>query len=421
MQACIMSAEVILPGLEDQPERLAFMPTRAAGLARMDRFTPRAGRHYASQRNYDFGPERRGNVSALSPWIRHRLISEEEVLKATLARHSLASAEKFVQEVFWRSYFKGWLEQRPGVWNSYQDGLADALIKLDQDRAMAIDFQNAVAGRSGIEGFDQWSKELIETGYLHNHARMWFASIWIFTLRLPWELGADFFLRHLMDGDPASNTLSWRWVAGLHTKGKTYQARVSNIAKYTEGRFRPEVQLSNTAKPLVDPIEHALRPVPPADPMPAGDFLLLITEEDSCPEQLLPRPPVGVLGLLATKGRSPLEIGKIARSFSEGAVGDALARAGATTATPLSPGSWAQQIIAAAKAAGTRTVVTAYAPIGPVATHVAHSRPALKDAGITLHQTRRRYDDLAWPHATKGFFALKKKIPQILRDLGLAG
>jgi deoxyribodipyrimidine photo-lyase len=65
-------------------------------------------------------------------------------------------------------------------------------------------------------------QELVETGYLHNHARMWFASIWIFTLRLPWELGADFFLRHLLDGDAASNTLSWRWVAGLHTKGKHY-------------------------------------------------------------------------------------------------------------------------------------------------------------------------------------------------------
>ena len=62
---------------------------------------------------------------------------------------------------------------------------------------------------------------------------MWFASIWIHTLELQWELGADFFLKHLLDGDPASNTLSWRWVAGIHTKGKNYIARKSNIEKYS--------------------------------------------------------------------------------------------------------------------------------------------------------------------------------------------
>ena len=61
---------------------------------------------------------------------------------------------------------------------------------------------------TGIEGFDDWARELVDTGYMHNHARMWFASIWIFTLRLPWALGADFFLRHLLDADAASNTLS---------------------------------------------------------------------------------------------------------------------------------------------------------------------------------------------------------------------
>ena len=95
-------------------------------------------------------------------------------------------------------------------------------------------------GATGIDCFDAWARELVATGYLHNHARMWFASIWIFTLRLPWELGADFFLRHLIDGDPASNTLSWRWVAGLQTAGKTYLATAENIARFTGGRFAPQ-------------------------------------------------------------------------------------------------------------------------------------------------------------------------------------
>jgi deoxyribodipyrimidine photo-lyase len=70
---------------------------------------------------------------------------------------------------------------------------------------------------------------------------MWFASIWIFTLGLPWRIGADFFYRHLLDGDAASNTLSWRWVAGLHTRGKAYAAESWNIEKFTGGRFNTAI------------------------------------------------------------------------------------------------------------------------------------------------------------------------------------
>ena len=78
---------------------------------------------------------------------------------------------------------------------------------------------------------------------------MWFASIWIFTLKLPWQLGANFFLHHLYDGDSASNTLSWRWVAGLQTIGKNYLATSANIAKYTSGRLRPN-NLIEDAEPI---------------------------------------------------------------------------------------------------------------------------------------------------------------------------
>ncbi|MEM9099947.1 MAG: FAD-binding domain-containing protein [Pseudomonadota bacterium] len=409
----------LLPGIESSAETIAFTPTRAAGLARLDQFVARTGRHYASHRNYDYGPDRRSNVSALSPWIRHRLITEEEVLRATLARHAPSTAEKFIQEVFWRTYFKGWLEQRPSVWTAYQAGLTRALETLEKDRAMAHDYREAMAGTIGIDGFDHWARELVETGYLHNHARMWFASIWIFTLRLPWELGADFFLRHLLDGDPASNTLSWRWVAGLHTKGKTYQARVSNISKCTEGRFRPEYQLANTAEPLVETIEHPKRPIPLADPIPEGDFLILVTEEEGRIEDLLPRPAAARLGLLATEARSPLAIGAQAAAFAKAALSDALSQGGGDQ--PRAPASWAEEIIAAAENARVQSVVTAYAPVGPVQQRLVEVQPTLAKAGIKLHQIRRAYDELAWPHATKGFFALKQKIPQVLRGLGLAG
>jgi deoxyribodipyrimidine photo-lyase len=84
--------------------------------------------------------------------------------------------------------------------------------------------ERAVNGQTGLTCFESWVTELVETGYLHNHARMWFASIWILTLGLPWRLGAVFLYRHLLDGDAASNTLGWRWVAGLQTRGKPYPA-----------------------------------------------------------------------------------------------------------------------------------------------------------------------------------------------------
>ncbi|MEM8698404.1 MAG: FAD-binding domain-containing protein, partial [Pseudomonadota bacterium] len=407
-----------LPGFESPEETVAFTPTREAGLARLSAFAPRMGKHYAGQRNYDYGPARRSNVSALSPWIRHRLITEEEVLRATLSKFAPSTAEKFIQEVFWRTYFKGWLEHRPSVWTAYCEGRDRALEVLEKDRAMAMDYRAAIAGETGIDGFDQWARELVETGYLHNHARMWFASIWIFTLRLPWELGADFFLRHLLDGDPASNTLSWRWVAGLHTKGKTYQARVSNISKYTEGRFRPEYQLANEALPLTEEQDHPKRPIQMADAMPDAPYLLLVTEEDCRAEEIFPSPDA-VIGLLSTSDRSPLEIGAPVLEFAEAALSDALLRASERwqAKTQFSDSrDWSGALIDAANLVGVKQIATAYAPIGPVATHLAEAQPKLAEAGLTLRQIRRDYDDLAWPHATKGFFALKQKIPQILRN-----
>ena len=190
------------------------MLTRAAGLARLAEVIPRAGTAYAAGRNTDLGPGREPSTTALSPYLRRRLILEEEVVAAALAAHGPEKARKFVEEVFWRSYFKGHLETHPAIWTNYQALLGQERNQLAVQYGLRRVFADAVAGRTGIDGFDDWARELVETGWLHNHTRMWFASIWIFTLRLPWALGADFFLRHLVDGDPASNTLSWRWVAG---------------------------------------------------------------------------------------------------------------------------------------------------------------------------------------------------------------
>ena len=211
----------------------AFIPTRTAALERLSAFAPKAGRTYAERRNYDLGPGQHSDVSTLSPYVRCRLITEEEVLQAVLAKHSRETAEKFVQEVYWRTYWKGWLELRPQVWDHYRQLLSRAWNDVQTQGGLRARWETACKGETGIDCFDAWAHELAATGYLHNHARMWFASIWVFTLELPWELGADFFMRHLLDGDPASNTLSWRWVSGIQTQGKTYLARTSNISKFT--------------------------------------------------------------------------------------------------------------------------------------------------------------------------------------------
>lgn len=151
----------------------AFQPTRDAALARLASFAPNAGHAYASGRNTDNGPSAHNAVSKMSPYLRYRLVSEQEVTAQILRQHSFADAEKYVQEVAWRTYWKGWLEMRPSVWTQFVSECDTARIEY----AGSSDLAAAVAGRTGIAGFDDWARELIETGYLHNHARMWFASI----------------------------------------------------------------------------------------------------------------------------------------------------------------------------------------------------------------------------------------------------
>ena len=145
----------------------------------------------------------------------------------------------------WRVYWKGWLELRPNVWSDYLVELNNLRNEFKSNQ----NYLNAIEGKTNIECFNQWVKELKGNNYLHNHTRMWFASIWIFTLELPWQLGAEFFMQHLYDGDAASNTLGWRWVAGVQTQGKHYLASEWNIKKFTNNRFQ-NIQLNENASPI---------------------------------------------------------------------------------------------------------------------------------------------------------------------------
>jgi len=317
-----------------------FAPTRAAALARLAQFLPAAGRRYAETRNADDGPraEGRGNVSQLSPWLHAGVIGETEVLGAVLGQHSPRAAEKFIAEVFWRVYFKGYLEQRPAIWADYCKGRDGALAALETNAGLRKAYTAAAEGRTGIGAFDVWARELVATGYLHNHARMWFASIWIFTLKLDWRLGADFFLKHLMDADAASNTLSWRWVAGLHTTGKHYLARADNIARYTAGRpggpLAAEGLAGDEAQPLTEPQDYPRQKPDLPHPVTAADlaepFALLLHDEAAHHAPLaLPAAPALVIAAARPGARSPGALGARALKFAQGALTHGMAEAAA--------------------------------------------------------------------------------------------
>ena len=211
-------------------------------------YLPKAGKYYEVNRNYSEDKSNNKTTSLLSPFIRYRLISEENVLKKVLDKFELRDCEKFVQEIYWRTYWKGWLEHRPSVYSDYLEDRNKLIEELGNKKF----YLNAISGNTNLSFFNKWVNTLKEDGYLHNHVRMWFASIWIFTLKLPWQLGADFFMQHLLDGDPASNTLSWRWVAGIHTKGKNYLARKSNIEKYSNIKISNNEILNENAIPLIE-------------------------------------------------------------------------------------------------------------------------------------------------------------------------
>jgi deoxyribodipyrimidine photo-lyase len=252
---------------------------------------------------------------------------------------------------------------------------------------------------------------------------MWFASIWVFTLDLPWQLGADYFLRHLLDGDPASNTLGWRWVCGLHTRGKTYLARVSNIANFTNYRFNPAGQLATSAPPLTEEVSARCVALAEPDTLPAGDYGLLLTEEDCSAEvELITRAPKAVLGLTATNDRSVLPVSTLVYEFARDAVSDAVNRAGDAFGCPAEAGGdrdWAAAVLDWCRHHDIDKVVTPWAPTGPVRTRLESLEATLAAENIRLLRLRRTFDSEAWPYAGRGYFKLKRQIPSLLEEAGV--
>ncbi len=392
--------------------------TRSAGLRRLAAYLPQAKR-YARERNVDRPGH--ANVSLLSPYLKHRLVLEAEVVGAVLGRYRADEVEKFVQEVLWRTYWKGWLEWHPDVWDDYLRVVERAHGQLSDSQRQAVDA--AIRGETDIACFNHWAHELVSTGYLHNHARMWFASIWIFTLRLPWALGAAFFLQHLHDGDPASNTLSWRWVAGLHTRGRHYLARAANIAKYTEGRFNPAGQLNESAGPLVGEGEPVARKLPTREPpelkAPAG---LLLTAEDLAPEvsELRDAPVIAIAGGWSAAVTRCLRLSPSVTAAGRTAVRDGLSRASAHFAAPvkqLAEDNWAEAVADWAATHGLKRILCLEAPVGPWRSELEKARAPLEREGIELRVLRRSWDECCWPYAAAGYFRFKQKAWPYLREL----
>ena len=232
---------------------MTIKPTRIEAKKNLTYFIEEKLINYSKLRNFKFDIDDKTTTSNLSPYITHGILSENEVIRESLKKHSYLTSEKFIQEILWRIYWRGWLELRPQVWKNYLKNLKKLKDEFKDNRK----YIQVTEGNSNIECFNDWVKELKESNYLHNHARMWFASIWIFTFNLPWELGAAFFMKYLYDGDTASNTLSWRWVAGIQTKGKHYLAKEWNIRKFTNEKYK-KIAINENALPIKENVEYSI-------------------------------------------------------------------------------------------------------------------------------------------------------------------
>lgn len=379
-----------------------FEPSRQAALARLEAFVPYAGTHYAKHRNTDYGSGENVSASGLSPYLRYRVITEAEVIRAVLDNHTLQAAEKFIQEVVWRTYWKGWLQMRPSVWLEYVVERDRKFEQLASDVDLKALYQQATEGTTGIDGFDDWAKGLVKTGYLHNHARMWFASIWIFTLRLPWTLGADFFLRHLLDGDPASNTLSWRWVAGIQTQGKTYLATQENIERFTQGRYAPKglaqeaIAIDSAPPPRPQLLPSRARPMDALDQpsvwLAHADDIRIIDEVRANPN---------CCGVIWHKSNDTHQAEQVSE-FIKVVMLDQR-RPDELVIDTLD----SDEVVDRVRSMGGQQLIVCEPPVGTTAW-------AMKDLAnlgtLPVFQCRRAYDDALWPAATKGFFPFKKQV-----------
>jgi len=380
------------------------MSLREQGIAKLKEFSENHLSNYAKSRNFDYGPSKRDNVSNLSKYITHRIIDEQEVIQTAHSKFAYIKIEKFIQEVFWRTYWKGWLEMRPRVWTSYIEDLKQLEKQKD-----SVEYQQAISGKTSIECFNDWANELIKYNYLHNHARMWFASIWIFTLKLPWQLGADFFLKHLLDGDAASNTLSWRWVAGLQTKGKNYLATKFNINTFSAKKYEV-LKLNDQASPLFETTSFEIQPLH-FDKVENDNSLFLLHNLDSnFLEKFQNKYQYYALldfnSILESKNYSK-QVLDFKASINEELIDQLKSNFNSDLVVKNK-----EDLLKIVKDKNIKNIVTPYINCGYENDFMNEIKKKIK-----ITYLARDYDQFCYPFATKGFFAFKEQIPKILSKI----
>ena len=378
------------------------MNIRDEALNRLEDFSNNNLGKYAANRNFDPGPENRNNTSLLSQYISHRIIDEQETIRAAYQKFPFKKIEKFVQEVFWRTYWKGWLEMRPQVWDDYNQDLNNLQNELNSSN-----YKEAIEGNTKIPCFNDWVLELKEFGYLHNHARMWFASIWIFTLGLPWQLGADFFLKHLLDGDPASNTLGWRWVAGLHTKGKHYLASEWNINKFSAKKYE-HLNLNEQAQAKHEDRSYDIQPIL-FDEINSEHSLFVFHNLD-CSLHLVEKEMnykhyalIDFTSLLKKENYSPKVLDFKIKSNQYLTT---ILKEQFNSQTIIQNKDDLQTII---KEKNIKNIIFPYLAVG-------YENDFIKEIKkeCNIYYLARDYDKYCWQFSTKGFFKFKEQIPKIM-------
>ena len=376
---------------------MKFDNSRAKAIEILDEFVEKNLFEYSKLRNFDFGPEKRNNVSCLSPYITHGIISEQEIIKKSLSKFSFLKNEKFIQEVLWRTYWKGWLELRPNVWSDY-------LIELNEiknDYKNNQNYINAIEGKTNFECFNTWINELKENNYLHNHTRMWFASIWIFTLELPWQLGAELFMQHLYDGDAASNTLGWRWVAGVQTKGKHYLASEWNIKKFTNNRFN-NIKLNENAPPKISEKTYSIVKQDFNNPQNIENKNLLIFENNlSFETSDFQNSKFKKIYLILNKNENrSIKLSEKVVKFKSLLISDQEQR--------LKNNSIDYELIDISEIKNINEQIIGLYPT------VGENLDYLNSNNLKLDFLYRRLDQYSWQYCNKGFFNFKNYIPKII-------
>ena len=376
-----------------------FEPSRAKALDKLNNFVENNLSEYSKLRNFDFGPENRSNVSCLSPYITHGIISEKEVINKSLSKFSFSKNEKFIQEVLWRTYWKGWLELRPNVWTDY----LIELNKIREDFKNNQNYINAIEGKTNIECFNVWVNELKEKNYLHNHTRMWFASIWIFTLELPWQLGAEFFMQHLYDGDAASNTLGWRWVAGIQTQGKHYLASEWNIKKFTNNRFN-NIKLNENATPKVSDKTYSIVKQDFSSKNIDDKNLFIFENNLSFETTDFQNEKFEKIYIISNKNENrSIKLSEKVIRFKSLLINDQKQR--------LENNSIACEIIDISEIKNINEKVIALYPT------VGENLDYLNSNNFKLNFLYRKIDQYSWQYCNKGFFNFKNYIPKIITTL----